>query len=147
MNSLNKEYTISDYTKAYKEESVTFASLHLKEVDIKINGEKIILLSDSILDKYTDVLNEYLVTKTLTDSEYNKYQYNPKLLSYALYGTVELWFLILYANQLCSVTQFHINPVKVYSSGVIKVIQSILNLEKPVIDANEEEVKKALNSL
>ena len=144
--NLNKEYTISNYIKSYKEESLSFPSLHLKEVDSKINGDKIILLSDSILDKYSDVLNEYLSIKTLSDAEYNRYQYNPKLLSYDLYGTVELWFLLLYANQLYSVTQFNINPVKIYSSNIIRVLQSIINLEKATIDANVEEIKKGLNT-
>ena len=139
-----KENTIEDFTKAYKEERISFATLHYKEVGDKTDGSKIVLLSDSILDKYNKVLDEYLVTRVLTSSEFNKYQYNPKLLSYDLYKTTELWFLLLQANQLFSVTQFHINPIKVYSGGIMRVIESILNLDKRIIDANEDDVTKAL---
>lgn len=139
-----KDYLIDDFIKSYKEETMTFSSLHLKEANNKLNNNKIILLSESILDKYSDVLNTYLITKTLTDLEFNKYQCNPKLLSYDLYKTVELWFLLLQANQLTSASQFRINPIKIYSGEILRIIQSILNLEKSIIDANVEDVKKSL---
>ncbi len=142
--SANKEYTITDYIKTYNEDSISFSTLHLKEVNTLSSSDKIVLLSDSILDKYDDVLKKYITTKTLTNEEYRKYQYNPKYLSYDLYGTTELWFLILHANQLYSITQFHINPIKIYTSDILKIIESILNLEKNIIDSNEDGITKAL---
>jgi hypothetical protein len=139
-----KDYTITDYIKSYKEESLTFSTLHLKEANDRLNGGKIVLLSDSILDKYTEILNEYLITKTFTDIEFNRYRYNPKLLSYDLYKTPELWFLLLHANQLYSVTEFKINPIKIYTTNIVRIVQNILNLEKTNIDINASEVRTAL---
>jgi hypothetical protein len=139
-----KDYLIDDFIKSYKEESLSFPTLHLKEVNNKLDNSKIVLLSDSIMDKYTDILDDYVITKTLTDTEFNKYQCNPKLLSYDLYGTVELWFLLLNVNQITSSTQFRINPIKIYTREILRIVQSVLNLEKPITDVNEEEIKKAL---
>lgn len=135
-----KESTISEYSKAYSDTDITFNSLHYKEKDSVDDSTSLILLNDSILDKYRNDLAEKIVTKTLTNEEINKYQYNPKRLSFDLYGTTELWGLLLEINQLQSVTEFNINPVKVYDGSIISYINSIFSLEKPFIDQNEEEI-------
>src|SRR5574343_232748 len=135
-----KESTISEYSKAYSDTDITFNSLHYKEKNSVDDSTSLILLNDSILDKYRNDLAEKIVTKTLTNEEINKYQYNPKRLSFDLYGTTELWGLLLEINQLQSVTEFNINPVKVYDGSIISYINSIFSLEKPFIDQNEEEI-------
>lgn len=135
-----KESTISEYSKAYSDTDITFNSLHYKEKDSVDDSTSLILLNDSILDKYRTDLAEKIISKTFTNEEFNKYQYNPKRLSFDLYGTTELWGLLLEVNQLHSVTEFNINPVKVYDGSIISCINSIFSLEKPFIDQNEEEI-------
>ncbi len=141
---MGKEYTIATFIKEYKEEPISFDTLHFKEVFKKNNNESLIVLSDSILLKYDNELREHMVTLRLSDTEFNKFQYNPKFLSYELYDTTELWFLLLHANELYYTGQFNINPIKVYTSNIVMIIDRILNLEQDFIDINKDEVRKAL---
>lgn len=136
-----RDSTISDFIKSYSQVDITFESIHYKEKNLLANSsDSLILLSDSLLDKFRVDLANSIVMLTLSSSEYNKYRFNPKLLSYDLYQTTELWSTILDLNELHSSTEFDINPLKVYDSSIINYINTILSLEKPFIDINEEEI-------
>lgn len=141
---MGKEYTIEEFVREYNDEPITFKTLYFKEVNKMDSGNKLVFLSDSVLLKYNNDLRNYLVKLTMTDKECNKYFYNPKLLSYVLYGTTELWFLLLHANEIYSTSQFSINPLWVYNTSIMNAINTILNLEKTYIDENEESVTKDL---
>lgn len=135
-----RESTLEDFISSYRDTDVTFSKLHYLEKDTLDSGD-LILLSNSLLDKYRSELESLINVVTLTTSEYNKYKYNPKLLSYDIYGTTEMWGTILDLNQLHSTTEFYINPVKLYQKGIMNYIDTILNLEKPFTDINTEEVE------
>lgn len=140
---MGKEYTIEEFIKEYKDQPITFKSLFFKEVD-KIQGrdKKLILLSDSILLKYSKDLESTIIKLQLSDREENKYFYNPKFLSHDLYGTTELWYLLLKINELYSTSQFSLNPLNVFNSSILSKIDTIMNLERPFIDENEELLYK-----
>lgn len=142
---MGKEYTIDEFTKEYNQETISYGTLHLKEIFEKDDGILNILSSESILNKYDDELKSSIITLTLNDSEFNKYQYNPKFLSFELYNTTELWFMLLHVNELYYSAQFNLNPVKVYTANIINIIDRILNLEQLVINLNREEINTKLN--
>lgn len=58
-----------------------------------------------------DILPQYieLVDVSLSETEANKYRYNPKALSYDVYKTVDYWFLILVANKYKHVHEFNLS--------------------------------------
>ena len=136
-----KEYTIKEYISEYDNLDVTFESLYFKEVYTKPNGNLLILFGESILLKYEEEIKSKIISLKLTDQEYRKYVYNPKMLSFELYNTTEFWSLLLHANSIFSITQFNMNPVKVYNKSIIKTIDTILNLERDIIDNNEQYIK------
>lgn len=142
---MGKEYTIDEFTKEYNQETISYGTLHLKEIFEKDDGILNILSSESILNKYDDELKSSIITLTLNDSEFNKFQYNPKFLSFELYNTTELWFMLLHVNELYYSAQFNLNPVKVYTANIINIIDRILNLEQLVINLNREEINTKLN--
>ena len=91
------EYTIKEFIDNYAIDDVTFNTVFLKDVFNTPNG-KMIVNGSSVLDRYRNELSQYKTKLKLTSEEYRKYQYNPKVLSYDIYGTTEFWFLILHAN-------------------------------------------------
>lgn len=139
------EYTIKEFIDNYAIDDVTFNTVFLKDVFNTPNG-KMIVNGSSVLDRYRNELSQYKTKLKLTSEEYRKYQYNPKVLSYDIYGTTELWFLILHANELTSVSQFDMEQPYVYTGVIANVITSALNLEKDYIDYNEELKEKKLQS-
>ena len=139
------EYTIKEFIDNYAIDDVTFNTVFLKDVFNTPNG-KMIVNGSSVLDRYRNELSQYKTKLKLTSEEYRKYQYNPKVLSYDIYGTTEFWFLILHANELTSVSQFDMEQPYVYTGVIASIITSALNLEKDYIDYNEELKEKKLQS-
>lgn len=139
-----QESTIEDFIKGYNEQSISVDKLYYKEADVIASGKILVLPESSILAKYNDMLKEHIVLLTLSDQETNMYWYNPKRLSMTLYKTVEYWSLLLHANEIYSVCQFTLNPVKIYDMQISSIISDILNLEKTSIDRNTNDIQEAI---
>ena len=138
-----REYTLNEFISEAKELEVSASSLFYKEAHTLEDSSIFILSGDSILNKYYNEFKQYENTLKLSDQEQRRYECNPQLLSYDLYGTTELWFLLVDLNCLNSSVQFKLNPVKIYNAGVIRLIKKILNLEIDNIDRNEALITKA----
>ena len=134
-------YTLSDFIREYSVEDLRVDAFHLKEVFFQ-NGmkHKIVVNGDNIADKYSAELEENKKIVEFTTKEYYKYRYNPKLLSYDVYGTTELWFFILMANEIYTITEFDLRKVKMFDAAIISKLNRMLELDKEFLDINSMEV-------
>lgn len=62
----------------------------------------------NVIDDYLPELKERSMVITLSPQERDKYLYNPKLLSYRVYGTTMWYHIILRVNNLCNIHEFTI---------------------------------------
>lgn len=141
----HRESTLKDLIYNYENDNIKYGSFFLNEV-VSESTRKIILTSESILDKYSDILSTLKEEYNMTDEEYKKYMYNPKHFSYKLYGTTELWFLILRANNMYSVTEFNKKHCYIYSGQIKSILNAIINIEKSDIDKNSDDIQAKLNA-
>lgn len=134
-------YTLSDFIREYSVEDLRVDAFHLKDVFFQ-NGmkHKIVVNGDNIADKYSAELEENKKIVEFTTKEYYKYRYNPKLLSYDVYGTTELWFFILMANEIYTITEFDLRKVKMFDAAIISKLNRMLELDKEFLDINSMEV-------
>lgn len=139
---MGSESTFKKYIANYESESLNKDKLQLKEVYTK-NNKNIIVPDCNIFTEYKEDLESIIKTYTMSDSEKIKWAYNPKLLSYELYGTTEFWFLILSINELHSATEFNINPIKIFDTSLPNILGRILNLETNSISENREYITKS----
>lgn len=137
--------TIKDYISKYNSEEVTFAALFFKQLFEPNKGTNMIVNSESLVLKYYDELKANKIKIELSESEYMRYRFNPKIMSYDLYGTTELWFLIIDANQLHSSIEFDLKVVYLYDVSILNKISKIVNLEKEFKDYNEQELLELLS--
>ena len=146
--NMGTEYTIDQFSNKYKADDFTFGTLFYKEVieedPLRAGSNKLILNSDGILDRYYRELEKYKVWYSLDNRQYMRYRLNPKLLSYDLYGTTELWFLILHANEMVSVGEFDKKSFYIYNVSVVRAITRMKDLERNYINYNEAEKDKML---
>jgi hypothetical protein len=87
---------------------------------------------ESLVNKYRDILSKIVINVNLDDKLSRRYLYQPKLLSYDLYNTVELWAELLRLNNWTTITQFKpINKIKIYDPNKLKAfLNEILILEE-----------------
>lgn len=136
--------TITDYSRSFRSETVTFDEFYLKQVLTFKDNAKALVNFDSLLVKYMPEIRQIVTKVEFPVAEYQKYRFNPKLLSYDLYGTTELWALILDLNELTSAAQFDIRTVKLPNEVMVDRLIRILNLEQMSKDYNQEEISAAL---
>lgn len=139
--------TLSDFIREYDSEPIRVDKFYLKQVLFDSGmDKKLVINENSLLDKYIEELKTNKQKLSLNTAEYYKYRYNPKKLSYDLYGTTELWFLILSANELFNASDFDLRQLYLYDSAVLDKLNRIIDLEKDFSEINDSEVNEALIS-
>ena len=80
-------------------------------------NENIIFCSYNVVSDYLDdIRTEYCSDYTMTDSEFIRYKYRPKLFTFDKYNCMELGYMILLINDMYSFKQF--TQQKIIAPGV-----------------------------
>lgn len=96
----------------------------------------------NVIYDYMKEIKDCCVTLEFTDEDLVKYRYNPKLLSYHIYGTVELYFVILAVNGMCSFKDFNKKRIKVlYKRDIIRLMEQIYAAESAYIKNNRTKLQ------
>ena len=130
--------TLSEFIALGRNTKITYNNLSILD-KITVGDGGIYIPTKNIIYDYLDELKKLSQTVLLTDTDYIKYVYKPRLLSYDVYGTTELYFLILALNNIYDIRQFTIDTKKVQMltvSDYQTVINYIYNSEKSYIDSN-----------
>lgn len=131
----NSCYTLGDEISAGKSIDLSHSNFQFK-----VNDDGVIHSFDTIYSRYHSALRPYIIEMELSDDDYNKYYQKPKLLSYDLYGTPELWSGILYINNLVSIANFTKRKVKVFRYDILDIIGEIITIYNNDLTNNKKEV-------
>ena len=111
--------------------SITISYHNLSMID-EIQNVKIPIYN--VLSDYIPELMISAVVITLTDEEYFKYKYKPKLLAIDVYNNPELYFVILILNNMCSVKEFDLKKVKMLPKAAMdELLSAIYNSNQTFI--------------
>lgn len=101
------------------------------------------VLSHNILNDYFNEIMSMTKVLTLTDKEYHRYCFRPRLLANDIYGDGELFFIILYVNGICNVKDFNRKKIKMLSKGDLSQIISRVKINEtnPII-RNRQKIKE-----
>jgi hypothetical protein len=76
---------------------------------------------DDFFLKYKEELSNYIQLFNVPESMY----YNPKMVSFSIYGTTELWLALLRVNNMRNVTEFHKPIIKIYNQYALNQLIDI----------------------
>jgi hypothetical protein len=89
----------------------------------------------NVLNDYLYELKQSALEITLDQQQELKYFYRPKLLASDIYGSTELYYIILLLNDICDIKYFNINPLKMLTKNdMSELISKIYNVEKTAIE-------------
>lgn len=103
---------------------------------MKENHDGMDMVIHNVLDDYIVEMKDQAFKIHLTPKQVDEYKYNPKKLSYRLYGTTTLYHIILKLNNLANVHEFSLKSgqVLLFTPSVMKnVVASIYSSEKNAI--------------
>lgn len=134
--TIRRYTTIGSLYKYNAQLDISHDKLYLKSlVD---SGENTLIINyTSLVNKYYDIVLNHCHTITLSDNEYMKYRFRPKLFCYEKYGSAELWAVLLKVNNWTSVTQFNAKKFKTFRDSIFDVINDIMILSEDEINDNE----------
>ena len=85
---------------------------------------------------YRPLIMRYCQKINLSDALAKRYRFRPKTLSHDLYGTVDLWHIILWLNNLTTVTEFNLKSIVVLNPGKGEILVRILENEEENLTNN-----------
>lgn len=141
--------TIEQFIQTEQNKSIKYPNYYYQKV-ISEDDLHVIMNYQSIMDRYVQYIRDYLTEIELSQEEMRKYRYNPKRLSFNLYGTTSYWWSIIFANQIHSLTEFDFsrdNVIKVFTREGISAFSTVLSVAKTFISENQSEVSKDRKSV
>lgn len=136
-----KTYTVQEFIESGSgSNEVTHHNFSLLYQRKLPNGDIIQIPFENIIDDYMEEIREQCVTIVMTEMEKIKYFYNPDLLSYDCYGTINLDFLILKINGIIDPKEFDLGTLKLLPNKAVlsDLLSSIYNAETGYIEKNRE---------
>jgi hypothetical protein len=76
---------------------------------------------DDFFIKYRKELSNIVTVKRVPEEMF----YKPKLFSFMVYGTTELWLSVLRLNRMRNITEFHKPVVAVYEPNQLKQLMNL----------------------
>ena len=134
--------TIEEFFETDRSKSFHMEDTYFKQILDETGLTPQLILESSILDNYQSILRQFIVRLPITDKFRDKYKFNPKKLAEKEYESTEYWFLILYANEMYSATQFSLDKgyIYMYQKGIQQVINEIMNIERKYIQKNSATI-------
>lgn len=132
----NVTFTLDQFADSKSSNSISYYSMSLLEKDPQNNIEYDVF---NVMSDYMNELKAMSKEVTLSESEYYTYRFKPKLLAHYLYGNGELYFIILWLNDMWSVKDFNLKKVKLIKNSELADALSKINAsEKSFIKAYNE---------
>ena len=128
--------TIEDFIRSGSSNKISYDKFSIFE-----KVDSLYLITHNVLDDYIRELKQLAKTVNLGDS-LDKYIYKPKLLSYDVYGTPELYFVILALNDMCDAKQFNKQKIKMLKVDKMEeVLSYIYQSQSHILDLNNTKIQ------
>lgn len=104
-----------------------------------LTNEELLYCIDNVIHTYMDEMKKKRKIVSVTESERIKYAYKPKLLAYDVYGSTELFFILLALNGMCNMKQFDLIERKFFAltpQDCAQFISDIYNAEGDYLKLN-----------
>lgn len=131
----SKVQTLTDFIRYGKT-----SSFSIPQVSFLMKDENnIVYLDEVVYAKYSKLLMDESAIIDLTTTEYNLYRLDPKRLSTDLYGTPNLYHLILFLNNV-SEFEFDLKRIRLLNYS------SVTNILKLILSHEENNINKSIAS-
>ena len=132
----NTSFTLDQFADSKSSNDISYYSMRLLEKDPSTNIEYDVF---NVISDYMNELKQMSHPVTLSETEYYTYRFKPKLLAKYLYGNTELYFIILWINDMWSVKDFNLRTIKLIKNTELSEALSKINAsEKSFIKAYNE---------
>ena len=136
-----KTMSVEDFVDLGSADDMTYANFSIM-AQILGSDNKVMYPENNVIYDYMKEMKERCLMLEFKDEELIKYRYNPKRLAYDIYGSTELYFIILAINGMCSFKDFNKKKIKILiRDDLINLLTSIYNAESGYISRNRSKLE------
>ena len=129
-------HTLDDFIENQSADQITFRNFSLFE---KLNDLEIFY--KNILEDYMDSLKNICIKAKLDTKQYQRYRYFPDLLAYDVYGSTQLDFIVLAANDMADPKDFNLKKLKLPSASRLRTyLNEVYNSNSNWINKNRYDI-------
>ena len=138
--NLSEEYTLQGFID-HKSNS-EFSYVNFSILGNSSSGEVQFTIKN-LVDDYLDEILEICKDVTLTREEQILYEYRPWLLAYDIYGNSELYWLLMFLNDISTPNEFeNISKLKLPNDDALnEILSEILEVESSYISKNRSDIE------
>lgn len=116
--------------------------LILSQISHKINyNDEFLTYDENILNSYKNYLSQFCIFLKIPE----EYYYKPELVAKEMYGTVDLWYLILFFSNCPSAEEFNKSVIKIFDPAKFSVLNKLMNITKKSLSLNNKKPDKIDN--
>lgn len=138
LNNPAQTYTLEQFISMKNTDDMTYNNFSIYGI---IDGQKI--LESNLIDEYLDELVKISSIVELNIDEYKKYKFAPDLLAYDVYGSTQLDFIVLAANDMADPKDFNLKKLKLPSASRLRsYLNEVYNSNSNWINKNRYDISK-----
>lgn len=118
----SESYTMEQFISLGRKVSLTYDRYSFKE--LLSNGTEISILN--VVNDYMREIKENSLLVKFSENEYRKYRFKPKILSYDVYGTQDLYYVILLANGIIDEKEFDFTELLMPTTDTMNTYMSAI---------------------
>ena len=128
-------HTVQEFVNRKYEDELTYRNFSIVDY-----ADKIELIDRNLISDYLPELLNICEDYRMTVSEYKRYKYAPDLLSYDLYQTTQLDFLLMLLNDMIDPKEFNLKRIKLPKVQLLnKFLSDILSVNGGFIEQNRAD--------
>ncbi len=116
--------TLTDYISSTRADF-----FYIKNNSVIRTVESFDIIDSVVIEPYIKILKNNALVISLSDKEIEMYRYKPRLLSKLIYGTENLYWILLFLNDM-TVEEFVPKNIYVLTSSNRSLIETIINKER-----------------
>ena len=117
--SPEKTYTLQEFIKSKPVDNINLDTFSIFD---KVNGTYMAIYN--VLDNYYYELKKLSKLALMNEDEYEKYCMAPRILAYDLYGRTELFFILLFINDIFDVKDFNKKKIRIIEPDLLSDVLS-----------------------
>ena len=128
-------YTLDDFIQMQISDDMTYYNFSILEMIDNVRH-----LDHNLVEDYLPELKSVCIPVTLSNEEFTKYRYNPDLLAYDIYGSVQLDFIVMLLNDCIDPKEFDKTKLILpYSTSLNIFLNTVYSAESNYIDQNRAD--------
>ena len=136
--NIAQTHTVEEFISRKFEDELTYRNLSIVDY-----ADGIELIDRSLISEYLPLLEGACISYTFSTAEYRRYKYSPDLLSYDLYKTTQLDFLLMMLNDMIDPKDFNLKRLKLPTSTILKtMLNEIYSVNAGWISKNRYDLEK-----